>query len=236
MAAKFLCCLPLRLGVVVISFLQFLFSGAAAGLLWWALWYNHENDLAAITQSMKTTVIIVAVIYTVAALVGLLGFLGALLRKNAFVKTFYVLLCAVFGFQIGSSIWYLVTFYRNRGQSLEDCLNGTTDANLIAYCQSMDAYKRVPQGVLIASAIVPILIQGYACYVVHQYSNRLTQQRAEQARAAQVFVPPSGPAYQPVMRNEETYPLTNQITYPYADNTHSFGHQAQKSVDAGQKV
>ena len=46
MAAKFLCCLPLRLGVIVISFIQILVCGGYAGLLWWALWYDkeHAND------------------------------------------------------------------------------------------------------------------------------------------------------------------------------------------------
>jgi len=43
MAAKFLCCLPLRLGVIVISFLEFLLCGGSAGLLWWAVWYANKN-------------------------------------------------------------------------------------------------------------------------------------------------------------------------------------------------
>jgi hypothetical protein len=37
MAPKFCCCLPLRLGAMVISLLQFLFCGAAAGGFWYLL-------------------------------------------------------------------------------------------------------------------------------------------------------------------------------------------------------
>jgi len=44
MGAKFLCCLPLRLGVLVISLIQFLICGGVAGLLWWALCVNQKND------------------------------------------------------------------------------------------------------------------------------------------------------------------------------------------------
>ena len=44
MGAKFLCCLPLRLGVLVISLIQFLVCGGVAGLLWWALCSNQNND------------------------------------------------------------------------------------------------------------------------------------------------------------------------------------------------
>ncbi|KAG6889116.1 hypothetical protein C0995_003685 [Termitomyces sp. Mi166 len=37
MAAKFLCCLPLRLGVLVIAFIQFIITGATAAAVWWSL-------------------------------------------------------------------------------------------------------------------------------------------------------------------------------------------------------
>lgn len=44
MSPKFLCCLPVRLGVFLISFFQFLVSGGLAAFLWWALWSDSEND------------------------------------------------------------------------------------------------------------------------------------------------------------------------------------------------
>jgi hypothetical protein len=201
-------------------------------------WSNHT--VATITQSMKTTVIIVASIYTAATLVGLLGFLGALLKKNGFVKTFYILLCAVLSLQVGASIWYLVTFYRTRGQTLEDCLNGTTDTKKIAYCDALNVYKRVPQGVMIASVIVPIILQLYACYIVYQYSKRLENQKIESLRSSRAFIPPAGPAYQPVKPTDESYPLTQPTShYPYADAPNSFGHTHNKSLggyEASEKV
>jgi len=243
MAAKFLCCLPLRLGVIIISFFQFLFCGALAGLLWWALWFahDHKSDFATVTQSMKTTVIIVASIYTAATLVGFLGFLGAICKKNGFVKTFYILLCAVFGFQVGSSVWYLITFYHTRHQTLSQCINGSTDSDKIAYCTSLDAYKRVPQGAMLASVIIPILIQAYACYIVYQYSKRLEYQRAEKLRASRNFSSSgSGPVYQPIKPHDESFPLSQPISqYPYADAPNSFGHTHQNSFggnDASYKV
>lgn len=240
MGAKFLCCLPLRLGVLVISVIQFLICGGVAGLLWWALCFNHKNDLSVVVGNMKTTVIIVGVIYTVAALVGLLGFLGAIFKKNGFVKSFFVLLATVFGFQVGSSIWYLITFYRTRGQPVEKCINGSTDTEKIAACQALAAYSRVPQGAMIASVIVPIIVQGYACYVVYQYSKRLTKQRLDKERLSTAFNS-SGATYQPVKSTEDSYPLTHGKTYPYADAPNSFGSSAPHSGghynnNAGNKV
>lgn len=176
------------------------------------------------------------------------------------MKTFYILLCAVLSLQVGASIWYLVTFYRTRGQTLEDCLNGSTDTKRIAYCDALDVYKRVPQGVMIASVIVPIIFQACmwppsqihvclfshhstnldACYIVYQYSKRLENQKIESLRSSRTFVPPAGPAYQPVKPIDESYPLTQPTShYPYADAPNSFGHTHNKSLggyEASQKV
>ncbi|KAF9524012.1 hypothetical protein CPB83DRAFT_774598 [Crepidotus variabilis] len=221
MSAKFLCCLPLRLGVLIISFLQFLLFGGLAGLTWYALWYDHKSDLSQLTKSMQKTAIAVGVIYTVASLLGLLGFLGAIFRKNGFVKSFYILLCIVFGFEIGSSIMYLVTFYRTRNQTFDDCVGGSTDVNKISYCRSLDIYRKIPQGYMIASIIIPILIHAYAIYVVYQYSKRLAHQKAEKTRLS------SHAAYQPVAHQDDSFAMNQpyNAAYPYAaGGAHSFGH------------
>ncbi|KAF8895692.1 hypothetical protein CPB84DRAFT_1837113 [Gymnopilus junonius] len=232
MAAKFLCCLPLRLGVVVISFLQFLFCGAIAGSLWWALCcYGHSIH--------ETAAIVVAAIYSAAALVAFLGLLGAFSRKTGLVKAFFLLLSAILLVEIGGSIWYLTTFYRNRHQTLAECINGSSDSNRIAYCNSLDAFKRIHQGVLLTSVIVPIVLQAYACYVVYYYFKRLESQRVERQRASQVFQP-SGPVYQPVKVHDDAFPVSQPTyQYPYADTANSFGHTHQHSFagnDAGNKL
>jgi len=158
------------------------------------------------------------------------------------VKTFYVLLCICLGFQIGAGIWYLVTFYTTRNQTLSDCLQGTTDQTRIDYCNALQVYKRYPQGYVLAQVIVPIVVQMCkftvvllksgdffsfnlldACYVVYHYSRLLNYQDAEKKRQPQY----KGPVYQPVNRHDETYPLTHpNMVYPYADGPHSFGSKA----------
>lgn len=125
---------------------------------------------------MKITVVFVASIYTAAAIVGLIGygiklesdlecspsiprFLGAVFRRNRFIKTYYILLCFATGFQFAAGIWYLVTFYKTRNQTFYQCVNGSTDPTIIDYCNSLKVYKTIPQGYVIAQAIVPLLIQ-----------------------------------------------------------------------------
>ena len=101
-------------------------------------------------------------------------------------------------------------------------------------------------GALLASVIVPLVLQACtcliyfqdrlilihvpdACYVVHQYSQRLQNQRLDKQRSTSAFVPPVGPMYQPLKHADEAHMLTQQ--YPYSDSTHAFGHKHQGSID-----
>jgi hypothetical protein len=70
-----------------------------------------------------------------------------------------------------------------------------------------------------------------ACYVVHSYSRRLAEQKAN----SQIFSR-SGPAYTPVLvtDKDESHSLTQpSYSYPYADATHSFGNTTDKPHDSG---
>jgi hypothetical protein len=141
-------------------------------------------------------------------------------------------------FQIATGIWYLVTFYTTRNKSIYDCLDGTTNQTKIDYCNAIQVYKKYPQGYILATVIVPIVIQlcefppdhhrsmSYkrrtdACHVVHSYSRYLEREAAEKHRHNRL----PGAVYQPVHRHDEHYPLTHSTNYPYADAPNSFGNK-----------
>src|SRR5260221_10723118 len=124
---------------------------------------------------MKITVIVVASVYTIVALISLMGyvlcckcltsyllsdtrFIGAILRKYKFIKTFFIMLAISLAFQIATGIWYLVTFYTTRNQSLADCLDGTINQSKIDYCKTLQIYKTYPQGYVIANVLIPIVL------------------------------------------------------------------------------
>mgnify|MGYP002402931588 CR=1 FL=1 len=114
-----------------------------------------------IPQNLKIAIYVTGGIYTIAAVVGLLGFLGAICKKTGFVRTYFILLCTTFGFQIGSSIWYLVTFFRTRGLSEADCLKSfPKQVNGSAYCESVEQLKNVHPGWVVAGALIPVLVIG----------------------------------------------------------------------------
>ncbi|RXW15132.1 hypothetical protein EST38_g10722 [Candolleomyces aberdarensis] len=227
MSAKFLFCLPLRLGVLLFTLFQFLVCGGASGLIWWLLYILRTDQQGkeswdAMPQYLKIALIVVGAIYTIASLVGLLGFLGAIFKKNGLVKTYFTLLCTVFALQIASSVWYLVSFYRARGESGDDCLGSNTTPERVAFCNAMEQLKQVPQGWAIAGAIVPIVIMAYCVYVVYHYIKRLNKQKLEKEQRYHK----STPSYTPGKNGskEETHPLTQPtVTYPYSDAVNAFG-------------
>ncbi|KAF5333930.1 hypothetical protein D9611_014981 [Ephemerocybe angulata] len=208
MAAKFLFCLPLRLGVILFTLFQFVICGGAAGLVWYAYALLHKNPSdsdrdtwADLPKEIKIVWIVLGVVYSLASFVGLLGFLGAIFKKTGFVRTYLALLWCTFLLQLGSGIWSMVTYYRAQ-------------------------LKKIPQGYIIASSIVPIVIIAYALYVVHHYIKRLQKQQYEKEMA---FKPKSG--FATVKGKEETYPLTQPTTtYPYSDSGNAFGHKKTGST------
>jgi len=89
--------------------------------------------------------------------------MGAICRKNGFVKSYYVLLCAALGFQLGSSIWFIVNFLRSRNRSYNDCILGSTEPNRIGYCQSIENFKKMHPAGMVAVIGIPVLLQLCAC-------------------------------------------------------------------------
>jgi len=229
MAPKFCCCLPLRLGTLIISFIQFLLCGAAAGGFWFLLWAAKERGLLEnLENSARISLIVAGVVYTLAALIGLFGFFGSIFKKNGLVKTYLALLYLTLILEIASGVFSLVMFYRFRDGKKPDCVknvptnNGTTS---IDYCAALDNFANLPVWSVWVSSLVPILIVAYACYVVQSYTTRLAKQRADrEIIATRTFA--TGSEYTAVKPEEEGHPLTQPPTYsyPYSDAPHSFGH------------
>ncbi|KAF8070425.1 hypothetical protein FPV67DRAFT_1019335 [Lyophyllum atratum] len=216
MGAKFLCCLPLRLGVLVIAFIQFAITGAAAGFVWWLL--IEKNNEMQLTQKLKASILLIGAVYTASALISLTGFIGALAKKLGAIKTYLFVLYATLAFQIAVTIFTLINYYRLRATSGSDCIvtSGGTTVNL---CEE---YAKVPQAAIIIAVIVPILIQAYACYIVAAYKNRLIKQKLDRSSVA--MKASVNPSYTSIPVTDQSLPPSySNPAYPYASGPHAFG-------------
>ncbi|KAK7057499.1 hypothetical protein R3P38DRAFT_2841314 [Favolaschia claudopus] len=206
MGAKYLCCLPLRLGVLVISFLQFLSGVAVSGLLAAALIISSKDEhVEKITGRTRTVMIVLSAVYGLAGLISLMGFIGAIRKKEGFVKAFLRLIQIFLAVQIAAVAAYFILYFVDKDQFKKLCIGDSTDQHIIDACNSS---SKLNLWVLIVASVIPILFSAYGVYIVAAYAAKL--------REGDAYV--YNPGY--VRVGEESHPLTYQPpAYPYADNS-----------------
>ncbi|KAJ7129008.1 hypothetical protein C8R43DRAFT_1111040 [Mycena crocata] len=207
MAPKYLCCLPLRLGVLVISFLQFLVSALATAAIAYALIANDKFEIPA---RLRIAAIVLAVVYGLISLISLTGFIGAIRKKESYVGGFSLLLRVFLAIQVAAVTAYIILYIVDKDRFHQLCVADSTDPNRVNACNSN-------LWVMIVSAIIPLLFQAYGVYIVGSYKQKLHNEKFLRQESFGF----KGPNY--VAVPEEHHPLTQQPHYPYADNSHSFG-------------
>jgi len=222
-ARHFFCCLPLRLGALLISFCQLVLCGliAAGG------WYTVSTMHGKLPNTLRIVVIASAAYYTVLAFASLIGLLGTLARKARLLSTYAFYLGLSIGIQIVIDALYLWVFFsKSRSEFTQRCIDGSTDQQVEDMCNNFfDAGKwRV-----LASMIVGLLIQCWAAYIVSSYAKKLLNEKTWRSGPEVVVVPMnsnSGPKYAHVKQDDESHPLTgaSYAAYPYRDTNNSFGN------------
>ncbi|KAF7375883.1 hypothetical protein MSAN_00002700 [Mycena sanguinolenta] len=179
MGAKYLCCLPLRLGVLVISFLQFILSLGVAGLLAAALIVDardkDENNSSRITSRTKIVMIVVCVIYAFTALISLTGFIGAIRKKESYVGAFLRIIQLFLVIQVAAMVAYFILFFTDKDEFRRICIGDSTDQDVINTCNSS---SNLDLWVVIVSSVIPVLFSAYGVYIVGAYARKLREQDA----------------------------------------------------------
>ncbi|KII88906.1 hypothetical protein PLICRDRAFT_589869 [Plicaturopsis crispa FD-325 SS-3] len=172
-ADRFLFCMPLRVGVLVISFLEFAVCTAGAALLWNLV----AKDLHGFTVTFKILWISMAVHYTLNTLFSIVGFTGALRRRTVHVVDYATQLAYTVVVQTILSVVFLVLYFLAGSAGLSSLCNESSDT----VCNNI-VHARAATVVLV---IVPLLLEAYAYYIVRSYAVRL--ETKDHARATKAF-------------------------------------------------
>ncbi|KAK7057500.1 hypothetical protein R3P38DRAFT_2841320 [Favolaschia claudopus] len=231
MGAKYLFCLPLRLGVSLISITQFLTTGALSGVLTFLLirdaqgrpifFKDDEHDRKFVfhfSSKTRTVGIVLAVVWGLTAIISFLGFLGAILKKASYVLMYSALLRLSLALQVAVSTAYLVFFFTDKKDFKKLCAAGSSSSNAVDDCDNLANNVDKNAWKVVVSAVVPIVIQSYGVYIVLSYARKLRDQ--EHLKESFGF---RGRGYAPIA--EESLPLTNHTSHPYADNSSSIGQK-----------
>ncbi|KAF7376212.1 DUF1746 domain-containing protein [Mycena sanguinolenta] len=189
----FCCCLRVRLGVMIMSVLGMLFAGLLAILLWFELststGMSHEERAIFVVAGLVETFLFVA---------SILGFVGAVVRKQLFVQIYAYFIYFHFILNLGVAIFLL---YELIHVSTTDQVKACQDAiqNTGAQDQCTGIFK-VGLGIYGAVAGVVLLVELYGAIIVARYLNQIQREKrntraSRMSQGAFKMGPPAGGRY-----------------------------------------
>jgi len=234
MSRTFCCCLPVRLGVFVLSTLQFIVGGLAAGAIWFTVAENHN-----LGGTIKTAFIVAGAIYSALALAAFMGFIGAAARNRGLVAVYSTVLYVMMFLQLASGIWLLYMLYHDGGAAfLQSCQDAADNASSVQVGQdnvdvgsgldsACDGIVHQARWLYIVQVILTFFIQLYCAVVVGRYVQQLSEEQVYRNTTRAVggaFAPPPASYYPHAPLAEQKDALLHPpVEYPYADKQHSFG-------------
>lgn len=169
---KFLCCLPVRIGVFVLSFFQLLGYGAAAALFWYAIFSKGTWSFTNLEchcpssngprlsdvhfdKAQKIAVIIFAAYSSILALLSFCGFIGSIFRSRSLVAPYSTSLFFLFGVSVALTVFWAITWFRmSKDSFIDQCINGSTDQSTIDACHHVNEIRFIALGVVILGLLV----------------------------------------------------------------------------------
>ncbi|KAH8115422.1 hypothetical protein DFH11DRAFT_1507601 [Phellopilus nigrolimitatus] len=207
---KFLCCLPVRLGVFVLSFAQFALSGALSALCYFLLFQNK----GALAQQPKIATSILAALMSLIALASFLGFIGSLFRRYHLVKIYSRTLNWLLALSVLLGAAALVLLFLQSRATLVAACRANVPTDDAAMCSHINAYRFALVGCVAASWI----LQLYGCVIVARYAIQLQEEREERWRLSAMKT------YTQVPGAESTDAFAHPDgVYGYADKERPYG-------------
>lgn len=185
MTRFFCCCLPVRLGVFVLSFLQLLFAGAIAGLVW------RDFIVAGPVGTERIAHLVTGIVFGLMAVAALFGFIGAMVRVRGLVQTYAVMLYCLILASVGASVFFVYTLYHSGGEQFIDTCRAQSDKIDLAQAKAIDgaqetldnALDTICDGLLttfkivyIVLMVIVVLIQLYCAHIVQSYASQLDEE------------------------------------------------------------
>ncbi|KAG9084802.1 hypothetical protein FS749_004940 [Ceratobasidium sp. UAMH 11750] len=188
----FCCCLPVRLGVFVLSLLSLVGGGIYAAAVWYAYYQSTKDTSVSLTTAQKIAFIVSGIVYSILAVASLLGFIGAIGRKRGLVATYSTFMWFHLAAQVAIGAFFIYAIFQNNDELVNQCrdqVNKINNANRAAnpnagavnpddVCRVFTKWGRVGA---IVSLVVILLIELYCCFIVSRYVAQLSDEQSFRA-------------------------------------------------------
>jgi len=166
----FCCCLRVRLGVICMTVLGMLLAGLLSILLWFEV--ASTTDMS---SKERAIFIVAGLVETLLFAGSILGFVGAVVRKQLFVQIYAYFIYVHFIINLGVAIYllYMIVHVSSTDQ-VKACQLAIQNTTAQAQCTGL---LKVGLGVYSAVAAIVLLAEMYGAIIVARYVNQVQREK-----------------------------------------------------------
>ncbi|KAF8910397.1 hypothetical protein CPB85DRAFT_1190089, partial [Mucidula mucida] len=166
----FCCCLPVRSGVIIMTSLGMLLSGILSIVLWYEVASTPD-----MSPGERAAFVVSGLLETFLLIASILGFIGAVVRKQVFVQiyTYFIYVHFVFNVAIAGYLLWQVTHLTSEAAD-KACQDTISNAQAQDQCIG---FLKIARGVYYVIATLVLLIELYGAVVTTRYLNQLKSEK-----------------------------------------------------------
>jgi len=166
----FCCFLPVRFGIITMSCLSVFLVGSLSLILWFEV--AHTTT---ISQDERAALVAAGLVETLLLVASVLGFVGAVVRKQLFVMIYSYFLYVHFIANVVVAAYFLwVIDHASHADVVTACENGIKDPNAQDQCTGLLEFTKT---IYIALASVVLLIELYGAIIATRYVRQLRNEK-----------------------------------------------------------
>jgi len=170
---RFCCCLPVRICVIIMAVLGFLFSGVLSIILWFEVATAHG-----LTSKERGAFIGGAIVETLFFLISCIGLIGLIVRKQKFVTAYAIGLYVHFLINLGAAGYLLSVILHATNKDTDVLCQHAISSNSQAQNQCSTLFNTI-RGFYAALASIVLIIELYGAIVATRYVYQVRGEKRE---------------------------------------------------------